>query len=184
MMKISQFLSIAVLGLCSFAASAATVWSPTDGNVNFIQFDGIDGLSTHGGTLAMFDSASFGNNLNVLMIGAAGGQVAIANTGSGWTATMVDKYLNPIGSSINLTSDSFTLGMTWDSGVNWAADSAHTPNTSPDSYVIDFEGVSKGVKTTGHTLAVDLQPVPVPAAAWLFGTGLIGLVGVARRRRA
>lgn len=27
------------------------------------------------------------------------------------------------------------------------------------------------------------QPVPVPAAIWLFGSGLIGLVGVARRKR-
>lgn len=28
-----------------------------------------------------------------------------------------------------------------------------------------------------------MNPVPVPAAAWLFGSGLLGLVGVARRRR-
>ena len=27
------------------------------------------------------------------------------------------------------------------------------------------------------------NPVPVPAAVWLFGSGLIGLVGVARRKR-
>ena len=27
-----------------------------------------------------------------------------------------------------------------------------------------------------------LSEVPVPAAAWLFGTGLLGLVGVARRK--
>lgn len=27
------------------------------------------------------------------------------------------------------------------------------------------------------------NPVPVPAAVWLFGSGLLGLVGVARRRR-
>lgn len=28
------------------------------------------------------------------------------------------------------------------------------------------------------------SPVPVPAAAWLLGSGLVGLAGVARRRRA
>jgi hypothetical protein len=26
--------------------------------------------------------------------------------------------------------------------------------------------------------------VPVPAAAWLFGSGLLGLVGVARRKQS
>ena len=31
--------------------------------------------------------------------------------------------------------------------------------------------------------AVDMPAVPVPAAAWLFGSGLIGLVGVARRKQ-
>lgn len=28
-----------------------------------------------------------------------------------------------------------------------------------------------------------LTPVPVPAAVWLFGSGLLGLVDIARRRR-
>jgi hypothetical protein len=30
---------------------------------------------------------------------------------------------------------------------------------------------------------VDVSAVPVPAAAWLFGSGLLGLIGVARRKR-
>ena len=30
---------------------------------------------------------------------------------------------------------------------------------------------------------VTLTPVPVPAAVWLFGSGLIGLLGIARRRQ-
>jgi probable HAF family extracellular repeat protein len=34
-----------------------------------------------------------------------------------------------------------------------------------------------------NTLPLMLTPVPVPAAVYLFGTGLIGLAGLARRRR-
>ena len=34
------------------------------------------------------------------------------------------------------------------------------------------------------SIAVAPVPVPVPAAVWLFGSGLLGLVGVARRRKA
>jgi len=38
--------------------------------------------------------------------------------------------------------------------------------------------------TTTDLLSGDVvnQPVPVPAAVWLFGAGLLGLVGVARRK--
>ena len=32
--------------------------------------------------------------------------------------------------------------------------------------------------------AATLSSVPIPAAAWLFGSGLIGLIGVARRKKA
>ena len=33
------------------------------------------------------------------------------------------------------------------------------------------------------TVSGDTPPVPVPAAVWLFGSGLLGLVGVARRKK-
>jgi hypothetical protein len=32
------------------------------------------------------------------------------------------------------------------------------------------------------TAQIGAVPVPVPAAIWLFGSGLLGLVGVARRK--
>ena len=37
-------------------------------------------------------------------------------------------------------------------------------------------------KAIGAGIEVTTSPVPVPAAVWLFGSGLLGLVGVARRR--
>ena len=35
---------------------------------------------------------------------------------------------------------------------------------------------------TGSLISDDLSAVPIPAAAWLFGSALVGLVVVARRR--
>ena len=36
----------------------------------------------------------------------------------------------------------------------------------------------------GVPLSLEISAVPVPAAVWLFGSGLLGLVGVARRKLA
>jgi len=35
---------------------------------------------------------------------------------------------------------------------------------------------------TSYSMTVTTTVVPVPAAMWLFGTGLIGLIGIARRK--
>jgi hypothetical protein len=33
------------------------------------------------------------------------------------------------------------------------------------------------------SITADVAAVPVPAAVWLFGSGLLGLIGVARRKK-
>jgi len=40
------------------------------------------------------------------------------------------------------------------------------------------------IGTPGAAGSFTPAPVPVPAAAWLFGSGLMGLIGIGRRRKA
>ncbi len=56
---------------------------------------------------------------------------------------------------------------------------------------ITFADIFGGWSVAGANVPVDyvtgqvqVTPVPVPAAVWLFGSGLLGLVGVARRKAA
>ncbi len=45
-------------------------------------------------------------------------------------------------------------------------------------------GWIEGEDTNDFLFTATLNPVPVPAAVWLFGTALVGLIGFSKRRRA
>lgn len=45
-------------------------------------------------------------------------------------------------------------------------------------------GYNQSHQYVASALVRDVSPVPVPAAVWLFGTGLLGLIGVTRRKTA
>ena len=180
MKKTFNYLAVTAFMLASTAASAATVWAPTNEDVDFIQLD-LLGLTTNGGALAMFDEADFGGD--ALVIGAGGGHVTFTASGSNWIAQYFDVDNAP-GDAITLFSDNnFVLGMNWGLGY-YPDDGNPIPISSPDTYLITFNGVKFPERIVdGSTLAVDVKVVPVPAAVWLFGSGLLGLVGVVRRKR-
>ncbi len=58
---------------------------------------------------------------------------------------------------------------------------------NPEIQIVDetllFPNLDAVELFTGHSL-VRVSAVPIPAAAWLFGSGLIGLLGIAIRRKA
>lgn len=71
----------------------------------------------------------------------------------------------------------------------WSA-TEYAPNTSTAWFFNSYDGGQINYnKTTGfyawavHSGDVGASTVPVPAAVWLFGSGLVGLIGLARRKK-
>jgi len=50
------------------------------------------------------------------------------------------------------------------------------------AFTLGFDFTGSNASTAVSTDIINTSVVPVPAAVWLFGSGLIGLAGVARRR--
>ena len=186
-MKILFYLASAALILASASANA-TVWHPTNEDTDFIQLDfgGGSGISTNGGILALFDDDT-GLTGPALVIGQDGGHVVFSDNMDGtWDAEVFD-ITNTSGGSITLLGGdaNFELGISWNGGGFYWGDTGSSIQSSPDTYLIVFDGLVAGQgRISGSTLAVDLAPIPLPASVWLLGSGLLGLVGVARRRRA
>jgi hypothetical protein len=68
-----------------------------------------------------------------------------------------------------------------------------TPGTSETLYAVTGNGNNGTLQSyvlgslkldTDGSLTLTSSPVPLPAAVWLFGSGLLGLAGVSRRRMA
>jgi len=163
-MKISKIL-LGLAFLASGTANAATVFAPTDGDVNFLN------STLSGGTLlAMFDDSDqtfIGSRLAVPVpeivgfTGPVGGDNFIATNESADTLTLTG-------------SDHFILGISTDGGTSWSGDTS-VDFMGANSYTVNF--------SDGSVLEIDVSVIPVPATVWLFGSGLLGLVGIARRRK-
>lgn len=94
-----------------------------------------------------------------------GAFTAIGGPADGLASTDIgvsESSTTPVGQSLQLTGTGSAY-----SDFTWAGPATATPGAPNLNQTLDVGGV-----------------VPVPAAVWLFGSGLLGLIGVAGRREA
>lgn len=166
-MKLTKFLPAIMVGLASTSANAAMVyWEPTNADVNYVD------ATAAGFSLAMFDVDDFdGLQAAPLVLNPGADTIAISANGSNFDATSTVTA----NSTVLFNDAQFVLamgdGVSWFEPVSWF-------EQAPGSNIYNITFSNSVV------LSIDATPtlVPVPAAVWLFGSGLIGLVGVARRK--
>ena len=61
-------------------------------------------------------------------------------------------------------------------------DAVQSDPTSQDALLVLADWLTARGDPWGELLARQVAGVPIPAALWLFGSGLAGLIGLARRR--
>ncbi len=124
----------------------------------------------------------------VVEVGTHTGNTAVLDF-TGWTVNWGTVPLIPMGGDpTNYPTDTGLATITC-STVSCSNSStftldyaAHVPKGDPSGFGGVYYQVHMGLNTvTG--IASHVETVPVPAAVWLLGSGLLGLVGVARRKK-
>jgi hypothetical protein len=180
----------------STATSGPTTTITAAVGSNFVgsRQDGYQGHCEAGGSFCGSETAYYDTNFQLT-------QGSIDNGGAGFldgdeltlTVWAVRGRLNAGDWGVDNNSSELRARLTG-GGINlnqsftgWANDGIWASQTF--SWTLTADAANLTLKLTGlnsnhdRFVAVDLGPVPVPAAVWLFGSGLLGLVGIARRRK-
>ena len=171
------FLLGAMAAALSFSSvgHAATVYVPDLGNTgpqtfNYIFADNFSGIVTIG--VSDQNDFAWSSNLNLKSYGV------MLDTES-LLAVDTSAYLNTRGEK-GTDGELHTFSLVAQKGEALFFDwEFSTTDVSPfyDFAFIDIGGIH-------YEVLAEIQSVPVPAAAWLLGSGLLGLIGVARRKTA
>ncbi len=184
-----------------------SVWSVTGSGLSGLTV--IIEIAGHAGTntLGVYDATDFTKRVQLFNGAAsAGSQVvmSIREDGSVFTNVVNDSGVNFAGNAFGFYLGTANNG-TFFSDTSLNADKTdHMLAYRGKGDTVQLPGVAAGTWTLNeyalawedHKLSLadfdfndfvvmveSVQPVPVPPAVWLFGSGLIGLAGVARRRR-
>lgn len=195
-----KLLTIPFLLLCILTTSSqAAVLTFDDITTNSIEFP----VDTYGGLTW--------NNLGVVSAEAAGGNHIgsgydsgtvsgdyVGYNGSGYPLTVSGSAFNFIGAYLTgAWNDGLSIDIVGNrSGIELYSQTITIDSTSATWFEFNFLGIDELIFTSyggtdagygggGVHFAMDdftYSPVPVPAAVWLFGSGILGLVGFSKRK--
>ena len=155
--------------------NAATIFEATNADINIAS-------TTGGGTFAIFDNEADLNAGTPLLAITLYDRIIVDPTPPAATTSLT--ISGTPSSTLNITSSNFVFGALASSGNGpWVLGDGTELSPGSNLWNITFAGLG-GQGGPEIKMVVDIQAVPVPAAVWLFGSGLIGLVGVARRKKA
>ena len=178
---------------------AASVLRDTTNNLEYLRLDltmgyGYNGIIAETGAGGVFDSWGVASEANMLSLGASAGII----NGSTDTAQVnlvesMRDWFCPTSTCVNTsTTHIYARGLVSDAGPDYdsgapsllAFSMGRRLNVTPNEVDFRISGFGGYDHTNEEIWMVRPSAVPLPAAVWLFGSGLIGLAGIARRRSA
>lgn len=168
-----------MLLLCSASSHAMSIWIVENGQDAFSNSQGVLTLSEGMNSLDLYydveGDTSYGYDFYLYTSGSGtisnvtGGDSDLGNAfGSGWRQFGGSLYGEEGNSVLAFSFDFFA-----EAGTSLLISGSYTDANFLDTTISE--------STLGVTTVSD---VPVPAAAWLFTSGLIGLAGLSRRKRS
>lgn len=111
-------------------------------------------------------------------------------TGTGTSCTTTDPSSPAFGAVFDTTAfgllGSTILGLDTDAFFVYTTGKAGSPAITKPTRTVFENSAGQGIfsLSADGTLTYNIPAIPVPAAVWLLGSGLLGLVGVARRKQS
>jgi len=182
MKDIKKIIAVISMLLLSGQLSANTItWSSSTSNVNINDVFTIDIIGT--GFLNNVDGGGidFSYDANVLNVLSVSIDENVWDLGAGINTGSIDNTLGVVG-GISVNAWSNVTGDFSVTSITFQAISGGATSLSLSEWALN-PWASNGNIINPNFVNATVNVVPVPAAAWLFGSGLIALLGIGSSKR-